>query len=36
MVQAQIDSTKGEMQKTLQDLANRGKTLGELEEQTGI
>ncbi|CAB5373538.1 unnamed protein product [Rhizophagus irregularis] len=34
MVQAQIDSTKGEMQKTLQDLANRGRKLEELEEQT--
>lgn len=36
MVQAQIDNTKGEMQKTLQDLANRGRKLEELEEQTGI
>jgi len=34
MVQAQIDNTTGELQKTLQDLANRGKKLEELEEQT--
>ncbi|CAH1757508.1 8897_t:CDS:2 [Entrophospora sp. SA101] len=34
MVQATIDNTKGEIQKTLHEMAKKGKKLEELEEQT--
>ncbi|CAG8754383.1 17952_t:CDS:2, partial [Cetraspora pellucida] len=35
-VQDQIDSTKGEIHRSLLDMANRGKKLGDLEEQTAM
>ncbi|CAG8558436.1 20112_t:CDS:2, partial [Racocetra fulgida] len=35
-VQDQIDNTKSEIHKSLFDMANRGKKLGDLEEQTGL
>jgi len=36
IVKEQADSAKNEIAKTLQDLANRGKKLEELEEQTAM
>ncbi|CAI2189416.1 1951_t:CDS:2, partial [Funneliformis geosporum] len=36
IIQQQVDSTKGEIQKTIQEIAGRGKKLEELEEQTAM